>query len=57
MGPNWYDKAVEQLEEDYASGRISYGEYHNEMRELDRELRDAAIEEAERTYRDYTGGY
>lgn len=57
MGPNWYEKAVEQLEDDYAAGRIDYGTYHNELRELNRDL-DAAAEEAARdAYDNYHGGW
>jgi hypothetical protein len=49
MGPNWYDRAVEQLEEQYAAGLISYEEFRAEMRELNAErARDA--------YDDYMGG-
>jgi hypothetical protein len=55
MGPNWFERACEQLERDYAEGLIDYGTYHNEMRELTRELRDAAEDAARDAYEDYVG--
>lgn len=57
MGPNWYERACEQLEADYAAGLIDYGTFHNEMRELTHELRDAAEETARDAYDDYVGGW
>lgn len=53
MGPNWYERACEELEADYAAGVIDYGEFHNQMRELNRELHDAASEAARDAYDDY----
>lgn len=55
MGPNWFERACEQLEADYAAGLIDFGQYHNEMRELTRELNDAAEEAARDAYDDYVG--
>lgn len=57
MGPNWFEKASEQLEKEYAEGKIDFGEYHNEMRELRRELDEAAREAAQDTYDNYRDGY
>ena len=57
MGPNWYEKAQEQLDKDYAEGRIDYGTYHNEQRELNRDLREAAEEASRDAYDDYVGGW
>lgn len=57
MGPNWYERASEQLDADYAAGLIDYGTFHNEMRELNRELQDAAREAAHDAYGDYMGGW
>lgn len=57
MGPNWYERACEQLEADYADGLIDCGTFRNEMRELNRELQDAAKEAARDAYDDYVGGW
>lgn len=57
MGPNWYERACEEIESEYADGVIDYGEYHNRMRELNWELRDAAAEAANDAYEDYVGGW
>lgn len=53
MGPNWYERAMQQLEDDYAAGRIDYGTFHNEQRELDSDLQGAAEEAARDAYDDY----
>lgn len=55
MGPNWYERAMDQLEKDYEAGLIDYGTFHNEQRELDRELRGAAEDAARDAYDEYTG--
>lgn len=55
MGPNWYEKAAEQLEQDYAAGLIDYGTFHNEMRELNHQLQGAAEEAAQDAYDNYMG--
>ncbi len=57
MGPNWYERACEQLEQDYADGRIDYGTFHNEMRELNNELRQAAQDAADDAYDGYMGDW
>lgn len=53
MGPNWYEKAMDELDRQYEAGAIDYGTYHNEQRELSRELRDAAEEVGRDAYDDY----
>lgn len=55
MGPNWYERAMEQLDRDYEAGLIDFGELHNQQRELNRELRDAAEEAARDAYDEYGG--
>ncbi len=57
MGPNWYERACEELEADYADGKIDYGTFHNEMRELNSDLRGAAEDAAMDAYEDYAGGW
>ena len=57
MGPNWFERACDELERAYAAGEIDYGTFHNEMRELNRELQDAAAEAARDAYNDYTGDW
>lgn len=37
-----------QLEEDYASGLLTLSEFNRSMQELQREAREAAMEEAEK---------
>lgn len=53
--PRWYDNAERQIEKMLEDGQISDEEYVQEMRELNRELQDAADEEAERAREDYLG--
>jgi hypothetical protein len=53
MGPNWYEKAMDELDRQYEAGEIDYGTYHNEQRELSREFRDAAEEAGRDAYDDY----
>lgn len=57
MGPNWYERACEELESDYASGLIDYGTFHNAMRDLNDDLRGAAEDAARDAYHDYVGGW
>lgn len=38
MNPNWYDQAVESLEDDFVEGFITWEEFHYEMRQLNAEL-------------------
>lgn len=57
MGPNWYDRAEQQLVDDLNDGRISQSEFNNEMRELNRDLRQAAEDAAEDAYNSYMGGW
>jgi len=57
MGPNWYERACRELEEQHAAGEIDDGTFHNAMRDLNHELQDAANEAARDAYDDYTGGW
>ncbi len=50
MGPNWYEREMERLEKEYADGRIDYGTFHNEQRELNRDLREQAEEAGRDAY-------
>jgi hypothetical protein len=50
MYTNWYDKAEKQLEDDYAAGILSAEEYNEQMRDLQREYRDAADDAAQNAY-------
>lgn len=43
---NWYELAEKQLWHDYQAGLISQAEYNEEMRQLNRDYRDAAAEAA-----------
>lgn len=56
MSMEWFDKAVEEIEQDYDNGNISNKEYNEQMRELRCELRGAAEQHAEDAYTDYLGG-
>lgn len=38
MTPNWYDQALESLEDDLDEGFITWGEFHYEMQLLLAEL-------------------
>lgn len=48
MGP--YEREEKALEDALASGEIGQGEYNSEMRELERDYRDAAQEAAQGAY-------
>ena len=52
---NWFDKAVDQLEEDLEEGIITDKEFRDEMRSLRAELQGQAEEEAEQAYNDRMG--
>lgn len=54
---NWFDREAEALEQQLANGEISSKEFHREMAELRRALRDAASEHAREAYDDYMGGW
>ena len=55
--PGTYDRAAEQLEQDYADGLISQEEFRREMRLLNEDFRESAREAAEEAYRDMTGDW
>ena len=38
---DWYDKAAQQIEEDYDEGYMSYKEYKEKMSDLDAEYEQA----------------
>jgi hypothetical protein len=51
MGPREaIERAMDRVEEAYNNGHISADEYHEEMRALQREYRDAAAEAAQDEY-------
>lgn len=52
---NWYDRACDQIERDFAEGVIDSKEYQQQMRELNDELRGEAQEAAEQAYNDTMG--
>ncbi|GAB2620155.1 hypothetical protein [Novilysobacter erysipheiresistens] len=53
--PRWYDRAAEQIDADYDDGLIDSREHHEQMRDLNAELREAAEEEARQAYDGYMG--
>ncbi len=53
----WYDKAVEDLEDDLQSGNISQADFNAQMRDLSAELRDEAFEAGEQAREQYLGGW
>lgn len=55
--PRWYDRAEEQIEDDYAKGLIDSKEYREQMRDLRRELEDAADDYAANARDEYMGGW
>jgi hypothetical protein len=55
-----FDRAEDQLNEDYANGVYTQAEYNERMRDLGREYQEAVVEEAEAAYDDVMyqrGGY
>lgn len=50
---DWYEKAQEQICQDYDEGLMSNKEYFQAMRELDQEYDDYAREEAENLYNSF----
>ncbi len=49
---NAWEREEIELEKLYNAGSISLEEYNDEMKRLQREYREAAIEDAERAYHD-----
>jgi hypothetical protein len=45
---NMWEREIEELEENLSTGLIDSHEYNERMREIEREMRDEALEEAER---------
>lgn len=41
---HWYDRAEEQLERELAEGSISEAEFHEQMKDLNREFEEAREE-------------
>lgn len=56
-GPNWYERAEQELEEEYASGHMTLAELQSAMRDLNAELRDAADQAGEDARDAYLGGW
>ena len=52
---DWYDKAELQLGESLENGDISEEEYHEEMKNLNEELRQSAEDKAQEAYNDEMG--
>jgi len=50
---SWFDKAVEELENDLEAGLISQEEFRREMRELNAEFQNARFEAAQEAYDEY----
>lgn len=44
---SWLEQEEQQLENEFQDGLISRSEYNKQMKELQRDARDAAIQEAE----------
>lgn len=55
MNP-YYDRAVDELEEDLAEGRISRNEFQKEMRALLAEMQEEAAQAAQDVYDNMMGG-
>lgn len=53
----WYERAVEQVEQDLADGVISNAEYHKSMRDINDESRQEAEDAAAAAYDDVIGGW
>lgn len=50
---DWYDKAEEQLENDYNSGYITYAEFLSGMRDLRSEMEQNRQDAAQEAYDNY----
>ena len=53
----WYEREEDSLVRDFNEGRISREEYNKAMRDLQREVRDAAHQEAQDAYDRVMDGY
>jgi hypothetical protein len=53
----WFDRAVEELEQELQDGLISQAEFNAQMRDLNAEFRDAAYEAGEAAREDYLNGW
>ena len=53
---DWYEKAEDELVEQFNNGEITRKEFDYEMRELRREFRQLAEDAAQETYDTYMGG-
>jgi hypothetical protein len=49
----WYDRAQQELDEDYERGELSSKEYQQAMRDLNMEYEEAAQEAAREAYENY----
>lgn len=57
MGPNWYERAEDQLVDDLNNGLLSRSEFDAEMRELNAQYRQAAEDAAQDAYDNYMGAW
>lgn len=46
----WYERAEEELERDYAEGRMTLKEFNKAMRDLRMEMEDASAQAAQEAY-------
>lgn len=56
-GPNWYERAYDELVDDLNNGVITRSEFDAGMRDLRDELRAAAEEEAQAAYDNVMSGW
>lgn len=54
---NWYERAEQEINEDYERGDIDLAQYQSRMRDLNAELREEARNNAEQAYNDTMGGW
>ncbi len=52
---NWFDKAADQIEQEYEDGFIDMHEMHSQLADLRGEMQQEAEEAAEQAYSDAMG--
>lgn len=57
MSPNWYDRAMQELEQQHFEGFIDDEEFRQGVRLLNEELREEVEEDANDLYRARTGDW